>query len=67
MICTLTARRLKPGAFDAFREEFEKAGTEDVPQGSSSAVLRWVRRQSRPGRALCHEALTHFQALSPQS
>jgi hypothetical protein len=40
MICTLTARRLKPGAFDAFREAFEKAGIEDVPE---DIVKRWSR------------------------
>jgi hypothetical protein len=40
MICTLTARRLKPGAFDAFREAFEKAGVESVPQ---EIVKRWSR------------------------
>jgi hypothetical protein len=40
MICTLTARQLKPGAFDAFREAFEKAGIEDGPQ---EIVKRWSR------------------------
>lgn len=40
MICTLTARRLKPDAFDAFREAFEKAGIEDVPP---EIVKRWSR------------------------
>jgi hypothetical protein len=40
MICTLTARRIKPGAFDAFREAFEKAGVEDVPQ---EIIKRWSR------------------------
>ena len=40
MIRTLTARRLKPGAFDAFREAFEKAGIEDVTQ---EIVKRWSR------------------------
>ena len=40
MICTLTARRLKPGAFAAFREAFEKAGIEDVPP---EIVKRWSR------------------------
>jgi hypothetical protein len=38
MICTLTARRLKPGTFEPFREAFEKAGVEDVPQ---EIVKRW--------------------------
>jgi hypothetical protein len=40
MICTLTARRLKPGEFDAFRAAFEKAGVEDVPD---EIVKRWSR------------------------
>jgi hypothetical protein len=35
-----TARRLKPGAFDAFREAFEKADIEDVPPAI-------VKRRSR--------------------
>lgn len=30
MICTLTARRLKPGAYDAFRSAWEPGG---VPEG----------------------------------
>ena len=40
MICTLTARRLKPGGFDAFRAAFEKAGVEDVPE---EIIKRWSR------------------------
>lgn len=40
MICTLTARRLKPGSFDAFRDAFEQAGAEDVPE---EIVKRWSR------------------------
>ena len=40
MICTLTARRLKPGAFDAFRESFEKSGVEVVPE---EIAKRWSR------------------------
>ena len=35
MICALTVRKLKPGAFDDFREKF-MAMEEDIPEG-------WVR------------------------
>jgi hypothetical protein len=37
MICTLTARRLKPGTFDAFRAEFESMG-EKIPE---EILRRW--------------------------
>jgi heme-degrading monooxygenase HmoA len=35
MICALTARTLKPGTFDQFRQKFME-GAEDMPEG-------WVR------------------------
>lgn len=40
MICTLTARRLKPGGYDGFREAFEMAGLENVPE---EILKRWSR------------------------
>jgi hypothetical protein len=39
MICTLTARRVKPGAGDAFRATFE-AAADTLP---SDAQQRWTR------------------------
>jgi hypothetical protein len=38
MICTLTARRLKPGTFDEFRGEFESIG-EKTPE---ETLRRWT-------------------------
>lgn len=38
MICTLTARRLKPGAYDAFREAWDPAAAAD-----GAAIRRWAR------------------------
>lgn len=35
MICTLTARRLKPGAYDAFRAAW------DPGDGASEVIARW--------------------------
>jgi len=40
MICTLTARRLNPGAYDAFRAAFERIGVEEVPD---EIAKRWNR------------------------
>jgi hypothetical protein len=37
MICTLTARRLKPGAYDAFREAW------DPMRGDPDVLRQWVR------------------------
>ncbi len=37
MICTLTARRLKPGAYDDFRTAW--SGGEQLPEG----IERWTR------------------------
>jgi|SRR5579871_2903296 len=37
MICTLTARRLTPGAYDAFREAW------DVSYMNEAAIRRWKR------------------------
>ena len=38
MICTLTARKLKPGTFDAFRGQFESL-EESVPE---EVLRRWT-------------------------
>ena len=38
MICTLTARRLKPGSFDNFRTQFEKIG-DTAP---AEVLARWT-------------------------
>jgi hypothetical protein len=37
VICTLTARRLKPGAYDAFRRAW------DPMRGDPDALRQWVR------------------------
>lgn len=37
MICTLTARRLKPGAYDAFRDAWDPRSSDE------EALRRWTR------------------------
>ena len=47
MISTLTARRLKPGALDTFREAFEYGGRRRRPR---EIVKRWSSRLRLPRR-----------------
>ena len=45
MICTLTARRLKPGAYDAFREAWDPGGAEVIERWRPIYHVRDVNDQ----------------------
>jgi heme-degrading monooxygenase HmoA len=52
MICALTIRKLKPGTFDQFREQFMAgAGGDDMPEGW--VRFNMVRNVDDPEEVIC--------------
>jgi hypothetical protein len=50
MICGLTVRKLKPGAFDEFREAFMEGQPDEAPAG---AQFFMIRNTADPDEVIC--------------